>query len=846
MYKNQTKKCQDLGLSSHSGNYFIGIYPVIILLVTVASILAVISLCFSFFDIPLIILGAVIISCGILRLSRARIKPRRFSFSYILICLITLFFLLRLDLYPHLMGGQDQGLYVNMAEMLIKNKGLNFQDIFRQSLNGEERVIYDQSFMASVFLTNNQDSIYSIAFYPLHPIWMAISKFFLGKGLHTLSLLFFSILGIVGGYYLSNEIFADKKAAIIAAFLLSVNPALVFFSKFPVSEIVAFAFSVNGFLFILKSVNSQENKARWLYWLIALLSFNCFFYVRMQFFIYIPFFCMLFFWMVLNRNLVKYEYKKKQLIISFIFVLFFTFALSLLFYFFFLRALFDGIVLGHLPSLLNRTTVTLTLIGLLSLFGIVFFPISPKPDSIIESFHNTVLNIFNQGERFIPWLLPISLLFSLPSIFHLYQGGVNMFFFGYELPTGTDISLIRYHVLYKLCLILSPIGLLILFITPFLNLSLLSKSKILILFLTTIWFSMLLQPWVPHLYYYGRYLVSEMVPYSLIFVAGVSSFIISSVSRFRAVGKFFLLLMGIYFFVFSIVQYGKPESEDSDFYVETLKYVSKSDILLASGLGDRQYVPLRIIYGLNIFPLTNTHGAQILITSEILEHLQAMARSKGGRLLILSSNQINFYGISKLTDLTFKNRLITNGEHINENGIYSPKKISTFFLPTYANFQTKTFSLYQVETPQIFQVFAGVCMPELNLTVNGINSIYGLQGFSGPEGHGRWSDGILASYKCKLPMNSTLPSKVYLEFTAFTPDEHKQKISVTLNNKTKISLFADAKNSSQIIEIPLLDFLPGEEVFLNFSFPNAISPKDLKISGDERMLGISIKTISFK
>jgi hypothetical protein len=839
MYKNQVKMCRDDIFESSSEDCHISLYAVTILIVTIASILAIILLCFSSFDIPLTILGSVIISCGILGLFRIRAKLCRFNISYTLICLTAIALLLRSDLYPHQMGGQDQGLYVNMAEVLIKNKGLNFQDKFRQSLNAEERTIYDQSFMSSVPQISTKDSIYTIAFYPLHPIWMAISKWFFGKGLHTLSLLFFSALGIVGGYYLTKEIFNDKKAGIIAAFFLSVNPALVFFSKFPVGEIVAFAFSINGFLFLLKSVQASENRIRWLYWLIAMLCFNCFFYVRMQFFMYIPFFSLLLLGVVLNKNSVKYEHKTKQIIVSFVIALFLTFVISLLFYFVFQKTLFNGMVLGHLRSLANPRLIPFALIGLLGFFAIA---ILSSLNSIFARNHSFFSNISSQIGRLIPWLLPTALLLSLPSIFHLYGGG-DMPPFQFTLPTGGDIALIRYHALYRLCLMLSPIGLLVIFMAPFLNVSLASKPRILLLFLTTVWLLILLQPWIPYLYYYARYLVSEMVPYSLIFIAGFFSYLISSTNYVRTIGRIGLLFMGLYFIAFSIAQHNNQESEDANFYIEALNYVSKRDIILAQGLDDRQYVPLRIIYGLSVFSLTDRDGEQISVPPQILKRLEVLAASQGGRLLILSRDKINHDGASKLTDLTFNDRFITNGEHIREDGVYGIKNISIFLLPAYGKVNTDTFGLYKVDSQQLFD---NVCMSELNLTVNGTNPISGLYGFSLPEDHGRWSDGNKAGYKCKLPRNGVRPNKMYIAFRAFAPGEYKQKINATLNHSFNISLLVDANKPIQVLEIPLLGLLREDEVSLDLEFPNAISPKDLGISEDARKLGISIRTISFK
>ncbi len=842
MLNNRLRFCHVAAPTGCADSNLIDIHTVILLLVTVASALSIISLLFPYFDVPLIILGTVVVSGGVLSLFRVGIKLPAIRFSYTAICLIAIAVLLRSDLYPHQMGGQDQGLYVNMAEVLIQNKGLNFQDTFRQNLNAGERAIYAQSAMSSVSLLKDSNSIYTIEFYPLHPIWMAISKWFFGAGLHTISLLFFSALGIIGGYYLTKEIFEDEKAAMIAAFFLSVNPVLVFFSKFPVGEIVAFAFSVNGFLFLLRSVQTPDNRVRWLYWLVALLSFNCFFYVRMQFFMYLPFFCLLLFGFLVNKNTVEHQHKTMLTIVSFIVILFLTFALSLLFYFTFQRRLFDAIVLGHILSLLNPRFIAVAVIGTLVLL-VVFLP-TYSPMSGISRLRGYFGNLVYRREKLVPWLLPIVLLASLPSIFHLYQHG-QMHPFSFSVPTGGDIWLIRYHALYRLGLMLSPIGLIILFAVPFFRIAWTPKARLFILFLSTVWLSILLQPWVPYLYYYGRYLASEMVPYSLILLSSVISILLSSAHHVKTIGRIMFFLIGLYFLAFSIIQYNKQESEELGFYNETLKYISKRDVVLASGLSDQQYVPLRITYGLSIFPLTDPQGKPIPIPPEMLMRLGKLADSKGGRLLVLTSSQFKQDGASKLTHLTFNSRFITNGEHILQNGIHSGGSLSALFLPAHSEAGTTEYGLYQIDARKVDILLGNNCVPELNLT-EGVDPVIGLYGFSIPEGHGRWSDGDHAGYKCKLPLRWSLPSKLTLELMAFTPNDHKQKIIASVNHGSDVTVILDSSNPHRKLEIPLSGLLAGVEISLELKFPNAKSPKDLGLSADSRMLGASISKITFE
>ena len=84
--------------------------------------------------------------------------------------------LLRLEHWPNLTGGQDQGLYVNMASALRRTGSLEFIDKFREELSTETQTIYDQAVLLSVSVVDSVRSAITIEFYPLHPIWMAINE----------------------------------------------------------------------------------------------------------------------------------------------------------------------------------------------------------------------------------------------------------------------------------------------------------------------------------------------------------------------------------------------------------------------------------------------------------------------------------------------------------------------------------------------------------------------------------------------------------------------------------------------------------------------------------------------
>lgn len=86
------------------------------------------------------------------------------------------------------MGGEDQGIYVNMAAYYNTHHSTFIVDSVRASLPPSLVNEYDKTnqlghlgtaHFPGIFIKNLSHSIYEFQFYPLHPIWMAIFANFL-------------------------------------------------------------------------------------------------------------------------------------------------------------------------------------------------------------------------------------------------------------------------------------------------------------------------------------------------------------------------------------------------------------------------------------------------------------------------------------------------------------------------------------------------------------------------------------------------------------------------------------------------------------------------------------------
>jgi hypothetical protein len=126
------------------------------------------------------------------------------------------------------------------------------------------------------------------------------------------------------------------------------------------------------------------------------------------------------------------------------------------------------------------------------------------------------------------------------------------------------------------------------------------------------------------------------------------------------------------------------------------------------------------------------------------------------------------------------------------------------------------------------------------------NALCNITGFSGPEPFGRWSDQKEASIDCVVPLiNGKAPTKLVLDTGAFLDKVVLQRSVITLDGAAVAEYRYDAQHPKNIIHIPLTD-LKDNRIRLHFTFPDATSPTALGLGQDDRLLGISIKSIEFQ
>jgi hypothetical protein len=165
-----------------------------ILSLVVTSFASLILLSLNLFQVPFALTSGILISIFIyyllLSLQIIRQQDRTLfdygthGFALIIIVLIALLF--RAEPYLWLMGGQDQGGYVNMSAYWEKNKTVFPIDNVRSRIESQKLLeYYDKTnksiqrktkkrvYLPGIFAPKG-NSEYVFQFYHLHPLWMAM------------------------------------------------------------------------------------------------------------------------------------------------------------------------------------------------------------------------------------------------------------------------------------------------------------------------------------------------------------------------------------------------------------------------------------------------------------------------------------------------------------------------------------------------------------------------------------------------------------------------------------------------------------------------------------------------
>jgi len=576
--------------------------------VTAASMIGLVAMHLGVFHGTQILIGSALVA---LVYSRMLVHQGRFQadplplWHFALIIGVGLFF--RLPPYAYLLGGQDEGVYVNMAGELSRTGGLVPIDSILEGIS-------NPNFRSTYLHDNYQPRIYlpgiyadtsglEFQFYHLFPVWLALfwSAFGLDGALYSLT--FLSLVSLLFFHRLAYQISGNAKTGLVAALLLAVNPLHAFFSKFPVTEIPTLAFSLMSFVFLLAYWRAPETARPRRYLLLSAAAMGLVFMTRISGFMYLPLLLVV----LCAACLMPKSSSGRRNLIAWAIGCIALYAGSVWYGITWSETYSKDIYEASFQVLLGsgsrlRLYLALAFVGLSML---AFWLLSAG-----ETGRSILSKVANKATYLLPLLL-VGLTFV--AAWKAYKLGYSDAYAAQFSPTGRyrSAALLNKGVesLRSVSLVAS-----IAYLSPFVFVTFFAQAmkvrpeitlRLLLFFILTFYAYVAFLQWhLPYQPYYARYLVSEFVPYVLLFVVCTWSVMAQGMlKRFVAT---LLMLAAIYSIFFSIQQVGKSEHDGVRQSFERLvSHFDQADLVfldssLRKPVTHELKTPLRYSYGLNV------------------------------------------------------------------------------------------------------------------------------------------------------------------------------------------------------------------------------------------------------
>ncbi|MDD4110574.1 MAG: hypothetical protein PHS54_03360 [Clostridia bacterium] len=668
---------------------------------------------------------------------------------------------------------------------------------------------YEGNHLPGVYIKNLENSEYVFQFYPLHPLWMSLFGVVFGNGGMVWALTFFSLLSLIGAYLIAYELSGRRRlAGIILALLLAINPLHAFFSKFPVSEVPALAFTFLGFYYLLKFYNdSKEQKSNIFDLFFSSWMFFGLFFTRITGFMYIPFFLLIGFLSFFHSNS---EIKKN--IILYIVSVIALFMGSLFYGYFYSYPYFKDIFLISFSKLFD--IVSLHMLVVICIGGLMMF--------VLAKFH-----LFKKlKERMIDFIEFIRKL--LPYLFYsiIILGAYKAYIFAFTNATVMDSLNTRWQFAYQQwksigytslsveLTYLTIVGFLLLLIAVYsLGKSRKTTNNLLVVFLSMFWFYILfLQYRIPYQYYYARYHLSEVLPFSLLAV----SIFLTAIWYRKKWGKYFVpVIVGImclFLLPITMVQFAGAENEGVHKPLGEIAEIVEDDILLVGkNISDSIVTSLKFYYELKVVKFSQDCDNN----SESFAFIKSLSEINKGDIFYITTREINDSTLEFMNRMSFKSGLFEHG----------PRPPTKFLFH-----EMEDFFLYRIDVDNLNQ------SSELFRFYMEIAN-FDLEGFYSDK---LWTKGdariVDLDYKIK-----TDDTTVVIKLAGFHPYKNqpdKMGLRLLINDVPAEFIKADDKNFHYHLPENIETIQSIQIISATFI------PKDLGINNDTRVLGVDVNAIS--
>jgi len=765
--------------------------------------------------------------------SVAGVKPKHM----ILLILVCLFF--RLPAFNYVLGGQDEGVYVNMANYIERTGSLVVWDTpldklqgtpFVQSYLDENRLppAYPElsnaeAYIGGIYVRSHQSNVLNFQFYHLFPVWMALVAGVFGSTFGVYALTLFALLSVAFMYRLTLVLTGSSRAALVAGLLLALNPLHAFFSKFPVTEVPSLAFSLIGFTYLALFWRAEEGPRdrRWL--LLSMLSFGALFVTRISGFMYVPFLIVVAVASAANdADRMRRNYMQLWVLgvvalyaISVAYGLRWSHQYAVDIY----RASFERIV----PSHWRIGVVALVALMLLVWSGLVALArtgMRPRIDSFIVMPLRRVV-------------APIVLISLALGIYKIYQLGWTAHYQG-DIWLDTQWGLAGSH--WRAVKASSLVAFFV-YAGPLLPLAFLGlvlrrqdepRIEFLRLFVAGFVVYILLLQWtVPYGPYYARYLLSEAVPYMLLFT--VVAWACMPKNGVRRILSAILAITLIYSVTATAGQLGKNEGDGAyQSLTHLLAPVDSGDIILldtlelVAGLPDNNQLKMPIMYTFGLTAVT-VNGASLADHAYI-----AALNARYDDVFLISPSAAAPEGFESMGSTRFQEKAY-EWSHSFPHQLFMREDARLF--------------LYRLVRPMF-----PLGHPE-SFKAPGAWNEWLASGWSNPEAGGVWSRRTHAEIVIDPRELSRVVQGIRLHFEVYglvTAEHPRQRIQVSVNGTaagTHEVVYPNNQTQFDVV-ISAADMTSSDGIRIAFDLPDAVSPQSIGMNIDPRVLGIELLTLT--
>ncbi len=741
----------------------------------------------------------------------------------------------RADPYPWINGGQDQGVYVSMSSYYQHGGNIFIEDkVLPRLTDNELKKAYTENrgkgvFYPGVYYGGKKDYVFQ--FYHLHPLWMAVFADFLGDDARGYALTFFGILSIVFLCLLTFELSGSRLASLCVGLLIAINPLHVFFSKWPVTEVVALAYSSMGFYYLARAyrLSASALAARWSL-LIACLSLSLLFFVRISGFLYLPLLAIIFMIGSWQLKAKKDSFGADLMVFSlgcitlYVASVFYGLKYSPNYSVDIYQLTFGKIADGQWGLIITT--------GLLSMLALMYAWFRLLGNSAFVS----RVSVLAQPKVVISGMLFFITVAAGLSLFKVYQLGFsdaysNHPWLGIQWKlSGSGAQAVARSSVINWLIYASPVLAVLGGIAMLRRKLDFRLALVMVLVGVPLGVFVISNPVLPYQYYYARYLLTESVPYAI--VACVVAMFSGDSLNWRRMGVVAVILTVPLFGFFTFKQLGAEEGVRPLSVLRTIAaHVEEGDVLLIEPTGwsiPRAVLetPLSFYFGLKTF---------VLPASEREAVRKKLAKSFRN-VWLLTPNPIDDDRFVLEERLLHYDKVVERVGHIptkiiedfwrQELFLYAMKK------PDYPSSRGESYKL-ELGRHEVW--------PDSDET----RSILG-DGWHALESAHVWSTEIAKiNLKNTMFVNNKLPNLMKLEITPYAASKERPvKVEVHVGGRRLEFVYMDSARNT--IEIPIACQPNEEQCRIEFLVENANSPEILGRSSDARVLGFALYSFSFE